>query len=128
MEDLRRKKIDGLVSMNGHIFPDVMKAFYTNLSYNNGVISSFVRGNSFLADAGDLGKILGIPSKGLEFIMNKTIALKDHVKMDFYYGIGRKTKIKCFKNVKRNLVVSFLIGPLGILEKSILMIGYYIIS
>lgn len=89
--------------MNGHIFPNHVKAFYTNLSYNNGVINSSIRGKSFVFDAEDLGKFLDIPSEGLEFRMNKTIALKYYVQRDFYYGIGRKIEHEVFQKRKKKL-------------------------
>lgn len=109
--------------MNGNIFPDLVKAFFTNLSYNNGAISSYVRGNSKV-----LGKIHDIHSKGLKFRMNKTTTLTNYLKRIFIMELVGKLNIKCSKNVKRNLLVSFRIYSLGLLEISILIIGYCIIS
>lgn len=80
VEDLRRQKIDGLVSMNDYIFPDLVKAFYTNMSYYECVISSFVKGTPFDFDAEILGIILDIPFEGLEFNRHKTFPLQNHEK------------------------------------------------
>lgn len=96
MEDLVRQKIDGLVSMNGYVFPDLVKYFYTNMSYNEGVISSSVKGTPFDFDTEILGKILDIPSEGLKLKMHKTLPLQNYEKQDFYYGIGRKIEHEVF--------------------------------
>lgn len=103
MEDLVRQKIDTLVSMNGYIFPDLVKAFYTNISYNEGVISYFGKGTPFNFDAKVLVKTMDIPSEGLEFKMHKTLSLQNYEKRDFYYGIGRKNEHGVFQKRKTQI-------------------------
>lgn len=74
-KDLRRQKIDGLVSMHGIYYLELVKVFYTNMTYEHGVISSSVKGISINFYVVELGQILDIPSKGLEIRMNMYVLL-----------------------------------------------------
>lgn len=44
IEDLMKQKIYGLVIMHGYFFSHFIKVFYTNMTYDKGVISSSVKG------------------------------------------------------------------------------------
>lgn len=78
-EVLVSQKIDRLVSMNDFIFPDLLRAFYTNMIHKNGVISSTVKGTYFEFDYELLRIILNIPAEVLEFIMHKTLPIQKSI-------------------------------------------------
>ena len=82
-------------------FPELVKLFYTNMSYEKGVISSSVKGILISFDIKESGRILDIPSEGLEMKMNKTISLSCYVKTEFYYGIAMLTKHEFFQKRKK---------------------------
>lgn len=75
--------------MYGVYYPKLVKIFYTIMNYSNGVISSCVKGVPIAFFAVELSENLNIPSKGLEIMMNKHVAMQGYVKKDFYYGIAR---------------------------------------
>lgn len=95
------QKIDRLVSQNGFIFPDQVRAFYTNMTYKDGVISSTIKGTYFEFDCELLGTILDISQEDLEFTMHKTIPTQKYEKREFYFGIGRKSKHEGFQKRKK---------------------------
>lgn len=66
--------------MNDFIFPDLVRALYTNMTYHEGVISSTVKGTYLKFDYELLGRILDIPCEGLEFSMHKTLPIQNYEK------------------------------------------------
>lgn len=73
--------------MDGFIFPDIVRVFYTNMIYNEGVISSIVKETYFEFDCALLGTILDIPSESLAFTMHKTLPIQNYERREFYFGI-----------------------------------------
>ncbi|MED6121059.1 hypothetical protein PIB30_026547 [Stylosanthes scabra] len=47
------------------VYPSLVKEFYANLNYNNGLVTSFVRRRSIYLDAKRIGEILGYEEGGL---------------------------------------------------------------
>ncbi|KAI5412308.1 hypothetical protein KIW84_057109 [Lathyrus oleraceus] len=103
VEDLRSQKIDGLISMHDMYYPELVKVFYTNMTYEDEVLSSFVKGVPINFSAVELGHILDIPSEGLEIMMNKSVAYPEYVKKDSYYGISRLSEHEFFHKRKKML-------------------------
>lgn len=88
--------------MNDFIFPDIVKSFYTNMIYKDGVISSTVKGTYFEFNCELLGTTLDIPSEGLEFTMHKTLPIQNYEKKrEFYFCIGRKLEHEIFQKRKK---------------------------
>lgn len=102
VEDLRSQNIDGFVNMYAMYYPELVKVFYTNLTYENWVLSLSVKGIPINFSIVGLGEILDILSKVLEIKMNKFVSLQGCVKKDFYYGIGRLTEHEFFQKRKKN--------------------------
>lgn len=71
------------------------------MTYDNGVISLYVKGRPINFNAEELGNFLDISNEGLEFKMNKTLSLQGYDKKEFYYSIARLSEHEFFQNRKK---------------------------
>jgi hypothetical protein len=85
----RVQKIHDFVTDAGSYYPDLVKAFYGNMFFENNVLTSAVKGVPISLTIPEFGKCLKIAFEGVEIRTSHDPQLRDYVKKDFYYNISR---------------------------------------
>jgi len=84
--------------MNGNIFPDLVKEFYTNLTFKGEKMSSHVKGVDMEITLVVWTPFTGLRYSGAKVSKENTSALEDFNKMQYYISCLRNplTKVKGF--------------------------------
>lgn len=83
------QKVYEFISDHGVYYPDVVRAFYCNMEFENQTLTSSVKGVPISLSLQQFGECLKIPFEGVEIPVKNNAQLPGYVKKDFYYDISR---------------------------------------
>jgi hypothetical protein len=85
----REQKVYDFISDSGSYYPDLVKAFYCNMKFENNVVTSVAKEIPISLPVQKLGECIKIPFEGIEIRASSDHLLEGYAKKDFYFSISR---------------------------------------
>jgi hypothetical protein len=124
----KEQKVYDFISDSGSYYPDLVKAFYCNMKFENNVLTSAVKGIPISLTVQTLGECIKIPYEGVEIRTGYDAQLEGYAKKDFFYSISRYSE-HAFNEKRRKTSGRLSEKPFwsaGILEIDDRMIHYFL--
>ena len=105
---IKEQKLKRFLELTGNIYPDLVKAFYTNLHFDGDSLVSHVKGVDMIITSEVWSAVTGLKSSGLRINTGNLGVVEDFNKIQFFKG--------CLKN-PHSKVRNFSIGGLKLDER-----------
>jgi len=116
---LKEQKLKRFMELRGNIYPDLVKVFYTNLSFDGDSLVSHVKGVDMIITNEVWSVVIGLNSYGLRINRGNLGVVEDLNKIQFYKG--------CLKNL-HSKVRNFPVGGLKLDERLVAFIVSWILT
>ena len=115
---LKEKKLKRFLELTGNIYPDLVKVFYTNLSFDGDSLVSHVKGVDMIITNKVWSAVTGLKSSGLRINRGNLEVVENFNKIQFYKS--------CLKN-PHSKVRNFSVGGLKLDERLVVFIVSWIL-
>jgi len=95
-QHLKAKKLKTFLELSGKVYPDLVKVFYSNLKFSNGILKTIVKGVDVEITRQTWKDVVGLRQRGVQVRKGETSSMDEFTKVQYFNQCvrnqGEKTK------------------------------------